>query len=484
MVKWEKINSNKISLEIEVPKEEVNQALEKAYYKLRGKFVIPGFRKGKAPRKIIESRYGPEIFNEEVLDMLADPAYREAIKETKQEPITQPEVEMLQLEKDKPLILKINVEVKPEFELPQYKGVTIEKVKKEITDAVVDKYIDSLREQHARLVAVEEGEVQEKDLAVVDFSGTVDGEPFQGSEAENYSLQIGSKTFIEGFEEQLLGATRGEKREVRVTFPSDYYHDELAGKEAVFNVEIKEIKRPQLPTMDDSFVQELTEDISTVEEFRADVLKRLTEDLDRRQKVDLESRLIEKVAEECAVDVPVSLVNREIENLLGEFEYYLRSQGISLDQYAEMVEGGKEKLIEERRGEAEKRARANLMLDAVIKAEEFEATETEIDERVREVMERFKVEDSPEETRLKFARDGRLDMIKHEIRYRKAVDLLVDNANIVEITEEQAAEKALEAGVQQTEDAQTEDTLTEETSDASVSAGDDSSVKEEEKKDK
>ncbi len=475
MVKWEKIDSNKISLEIEVPKEEVNQALEKAYYKMRGKFVIPGFRKGKAPRKIIENRYGPEVFNEEVLDMLGDPAYRDAIKETKQEPISQPEVEMVQLEKDKPLILKVNVEVKPEFELPEYKGVTIEKVKKEITNEDVDKYIDSLREQHARLVAVEEGELQEKDLAVVDFMGTVEGEPFQGGEAENYSLQIGSNTFIEGFEEQLLGATRGEKRDVKVTFPSDYYREELAGKEAVFNVEIKEIKRPQLPDMDDSFVQELQEEMSTVEEFRADVLKRLTEDLERRQKVDLESRLIEQVAEGCAVDVPVSLVNREIENLLGEFEYYLRQQGISMDQYAQMVEGGKEKLIEERRGEAQKRAKANLMLDAIIKAEGFEATEEEIDERVRELMERFKVEEgSVEETRQRFAMDGRLDMIKHEIRYRKAVDLLVDNANIVEITEEQAAEKASQV------DAQTEEAA----DDTPPSAGGDSAVKEEEKKDK
>lgn len=443
MVKWEKIDSNKISLEIEVPKEEVNEALEKAYYKLRGRFVIPGFRKGKAPRKIIESRYGAEVFNEEVLEMLADPAYRDAIKETKQEPISQPEVEMVQLEKDKPLILKVNVEVKPEFELGEYKGVTIEQVKKEITDEDVDKYIDALREQHARLVAVEDGELQEKDMAVVDFSGTVEGEPFQGSEAENYSLQIGSKTFIEGFEEQLVGATRGEKRDVKVTFPPDYYREELAGKEAVFNVEIKEIKRPQLPPMDDSFVQELTEDISTVEEFRADVEKRLTEDLERRQKVDLESRLIEKVAEGCEVDVPVSLVNREIENLLGEFEYYLRTQGINLDQYAEMIEGGKERLIEERRGEAEKRARANLVLDAIIKVEEIEATKEEIDKRIRELMERFKVEGELDEARMKFSADGRLDMIKHEIRYRKAVDLLVENARIEEMTPEEAEEKAL-----------------------------------------
>lgn len=444
MVKWEKIDSNKISLEIEVPSEEVNQALEQAYYKLRDKFVVPGFRRGKAPRKLIESRYGEDVFNEEVLEMLADPAYKKAIEETKQEPISQPEVEKVQLEKNKPLLLKVNVEVKPEFELGEYKGVTIEQEKKEITEEDINNYIDALREQHARLIAVEDSELQEKDLAVIDFYGTVDGEPFQGSEAENYSLQIGSKTFIEGFEEQLIGAKQGEKRDVKVSFPADYYREELAGKEAIFNVEIKEIKRPQLPPLDDNFVQELEDDLSTVEEFRAEVEKRLKEDLERRQKVDLESRLIEKVAEGCEVDVPKSLVDREIESMLGEFEYYLRTQGVNLDQYAQMIEGGKERLIEERREEAEKRARANLVLDAIIKKENIEATKEEIDKRIVELMERFKVEEDLDTARLKFSADGRLDMIKHEIRYRKAVDLLVDNARIEGLTPEQAEEKAME----------------------------------------
>lgn len=441
MVKWEKIDTNKISMEITVPEKEVNEALDKAYLKLRGKFTIPGFRKGKAPRKIIESRYGSEIFNEEALDILADPAYRQAIKEAEVEPIGQPEVDLVQLERDKPLILKVIVEVKPEVTLCDYKGVTIEQENKEVTAEQVEKYLEALRKQHARLATIEEGELQEKDLALIDFKGTIDGEPFEGSEAENYSLQLGSNTFIEGFEEQLIGAKRGEKREVKATFPDDYHREDLAGKEAVFAVDIKEIKRPQLPDLDDNFVQELTEEFSNVEDFRADVEKKLTEEHVKRQKVDLESRLIEKVAAACIVDVPVPLVEREVDNLLGEFEYYLRTQGITLDQYAQIVEGGKEKLREERRPEAAKRARANLVLDAIIKAEKIEVGEEEVDQRIQELMERFKIEVPIEETRQKFARDGRLDMISHEIRYRKAVDLLVENANIVEITAEQAAAK-------------------------------------------
>jgi len=447
VVKWEKIESNKVSLEIEIPSEKVNEAMEKAYYKLRGQFVIPGFRKGKAPRKIIESRYGSEVFNGEALDILAEPAYREAIKETELEPINQPELEPVQLEKDKPLILKVNVEVKPDVQLGEYRGVTIERVKKEITAASVDKYLESLREQHARLVTLEEGTLQEKDLAIIDFKGTIDGEPFNGSEAENYSLQLGSRTFIEGFEEQLVGAVKGEKRDLTVSFPSDYYHEELAGKEAVFHVEIKEIKRPQLPVLDDSFVQEITDDFNNIEDFRADAEKKLNEGLQKQLRVDLENRLIEQVAENCTVDIPASLVEREIDSLLREFEYYLRMQRLSLAQYARMFEGGMAQLREERREEAAKRAKVNLVLDAIVKAEGIEAAEADLNQRISELTERFKMNESLDEAREKFSHDGRLDMIKREIHYRKTMDLLVENANIVEITEEQAAAGEGSAGI-------------------------------------
>jgi len=439
VVKWEKIESNKVLMEIEVPSEKVNEALEKAYYKLRGQFVIPGFRKGKAPRKIIESRYGSEVFNEEALEILADPAYREAIKEAELEPIDQPELEQVHLEKDKPLILKINVEVKPDVQLGEYKGVTVGMVKKEITADNVEKYLESLREQHARLVTLEEGSLQEKDLAIIDFKGTIEGEPFDGSEAENYSLQLGSRTFVEGFEDQLTGAVKGEKRDLKVTFPPDYHHAALAGKEAVFHVEVKEIKRPQLPPLDDSFVQEITEDFHNMEDFRADVEKRLKEELQKQQKVDLENRLIAQVAENCAIDIPASLVEREIDSLLGEFEYYLRMQRLSLAQYAGMVEGGMAQLRDERREAATKRARINLVLDAIVKAEGIEAAEADLDQRISELMEKYKMKESLDEAREKFSRDGRLDILKREIRYRKIMDLLVENANIVEITEEQAA---------------------------------------------
>ncbi len=435
MFKWEKIGDSKVLVEIEVPKEEVNEALEQAYRKMAKDINLPGFRKGKVPRKIIESRYGPEVFYNDALEILVDPAYAKAVKECELEPINQPELELVQMEQDKPLLFKVTVEVKPEVKLPEYRGVSVEQVKDEITAENVDSYLDSLREQHARLVTVEDGELQEKDMAVIDFSGKIDGEVFEGGEAENYSLEIGSASFIPGFEEQLLGAGTGEEREVKVTFPEDYQKEELAGKEAVFSVKVKEIKRPQVPELDDAFVQELSEEFSTVQEFREDIEKKLQENLKHRKKVELETKVIEKVAAEAEVEVPDVLVERELDNMIGEMEYYLRMQGLNMEQYGQMVEGGLEKIREERRPEAESRARANLVLDAIIKEEQIEATEEEIEEKIKEVAQ--KQDMNMEEVKVLFSRDGRMDMITHEIRYRRAIDILVEHAQVQEVEEEQ-----------------------------------------------
>ncbi len=434
MYKWEKIDNNKVNLEVEVPKEEVNDALDKAYRKVVKKIDIPGFRKGKVPRKVLENRFGPEVLYEDTLEILVDPAYAKAVEECDFEPIDQPEFELVQIEQDKPLIFKVTVDVKPEVELGEYKGVTVAHVPEVITDEDVDRYLDSLSQQHARLVTQEDAEVQEKDMAVIDFKGMIDGEPFEGGEGENYSLEIGSGTFIPGFEEQLIGVGIGDEKEVNVTFPEDYQVDDLAGKEAVFHVKVNEIKRPELPELNDEFIQELTEEFSTLEAFRADVEKKLKENQERKDKVELESKVIEKVAEENPVEVPEVLVKREIENMLGEFEYYLRMQGLSLEQYGNLVEGGIEKLREERRDDAEKRARANLVLDAIIKKEEIIASMKEIDAKIKEISQDQDVD--PEEVKEQFARQGRLDMIAHEIRYRKVIDLLVENANIVDKVEE------------------------------------------------
>ena len=434
MYKWEKIENNKICLEIEVPAAEVNDALGAAYRKTVKTFNVPGFRKGKVPRKVLESRYGPEIFYSEALEILVDPAYGKAVKECQLEPIDRPEMELVQMEKDKPLIFKVTVEVKPEVELGEYRGVSVTQVKKEVTEEDIDSYLNSLREQHGRLVTVEDGELMDKDMAVIDFKGTIGGEPFEGGEAENYSLQIGSGSFIPGFEEQLVGARKDEQRELKVTFPEDYTAEELAGREAVFTVLLKEIKRPQLTELNDDFVQELTEEFSTVEEFRADVENKLKESLYSREKVSLESEIIEKVAEGSTVDIPEVLVERELGNMFGELEYYLSMQGLSLEQYGSLVEGGLDKLKEERREEATNRAKANLVLDAIIKKEEINVSPEEVDEKIKEIIQGQDADFV--EVRQQFEKQGRLDIMEHEIRYRKVIDLLVENANIVEVKEE------------------------------------------------
>jgi trigger factor len=449
--RWEKIDNNKVRLEIEIPGTEVNDALDQAYRKVVKQINLPGFRKGKVPRRILESRFGPEILYEEALEILVNPGYSKAIKDCELEPIDQPEFELVQIEKDKPLIFKVTVDVKPEVELCEYKGITVEHAKEEVTPEDVERYLQSLREQHARLVAMEDVELQEKDLAVIDFKGKINGEPFEGGESENYSLEIGSNTFIQGFEEQLLGARKDEKREVKATFPENYFQEKLAGKEVVFEVLVKEIKRPQLPELNDDFVQELTEEFSTLEEFKADVEKKLKVSLEHRQKVALESKIIEKAAEESKVDVPEVLIERELEASLAEFEYYLRLQGLTLEQYGELLEGGLDKLKEERRDEAVTRAKANLVLDAIIKKEGIEVSEEEIDLKIQEIADRQEVDIAG--IKEQFSKQGRLDIMAHEIRYRKVIDLLVEHAHIIEIeeTEEDEEKENIESAGQEKE---------------------------------
>ena len=440
MYKLEKIGANKVSLEIEVSKEKVNKALDEAYKKIVKTVSVPGFRKGKVPRKIIEVRFGPEIFYNEALELLVDPAYEEAVKEFQIVPINQPEMELVQIKKDEPLVFKVNVEVKPEAELGEYKGIVVQHVKREVTPEDVDNYLQSLLQQHTRLVVVEEGELQEKDLSVIDFEGMIDGVAFEGGKAENYSLEIGSGSFIAGFETQLIGAKVGEERDIQVTFPENYQQEELAGKDATFHVSVKEIKRPQKPELDDAFVQELSEQFNTLDEFKADVKKNLSENLRRRQKAELENNIVEKAVAVTEVEIPEILVEQEIGSMLMEFEYYLNMQGLTLDQFAQFSEGGLDRLKEERRGEAMIRVKANLTLDAIIKKEGITAPDEEVEVRLRELAGTQENEEVDfEKLKDDFIKSGRIDMVTREICYKKAVEFLVANAVIEEISEEEAA---------------------------------------------
>ncbi len=429
MVKWEKLDDHKIKLEVEVPEEEFEEALKKAYSKVVKEVNLPGFRKGKVPRKVLESRFGPEILYQDAADYILPQAYRSAIEEENIEPINEPEIEVQQIEKGKPFIFTAVVEVKPEVKLGAYRGVEVESEEEEIDEEAVDEHIEGLRQQHARMVDVEDKdrEAAAEDLVLIDFCGYIDGEPFEGGEATDYSLEIGSNTFIPGFEEQLIGMKVDEEKEIKVTFPEDYRNEDLAGKEAVFQVTLKQIKQKELPELNDDFVKEISE-FDNLEDFRVDKANKLRENAEQKARTALETAVIEKVSENAEVDVPETLVERQLDNMLQEMEQYLRYQGLDLEKFLQVTQKKEEDLREEQREEAEKRVKANLVLDAIIKEEGLEASEEELQEKIEELANQYG--DSAERVRDVFEKQGRLDMIREEIRMRKLIDFLVDEAEV------------------------------------------------------
>jgi trigger factor len=432
LTRWEKIEHNKIKLEIEVAAPEVDTALERAYRSVVKKVNLPGFRKGKVPRHILESRFGPEILHQDALEMLIPPAYDDAIAEVDAEPIDQPRFDFDTIEKGKPFLFQAIVEVLPPVELGEYKGVEVEQEITEVTETELERYLESLREQHARLIPLEDEEIaiQEGDLALIDFQGFIDGETFPEGEAENYSLELGSKTFIPGFEEQLVGMKINEDKKIEVTFPEEYRNQELAGKDALFKVKLKQIKQKQLPDLNDDFVKEISE-FETYAEYQADLRLRLEKAYAERAKNELEEMLIEKVSAASQVELPQILVERQIDRLVGEMDQYLRYQGLTLEKFAELAGKTIEEIREEKRGEAEKRTKANLVLDAVVKKEGFTVDDSEIDAKIAELAESY--HDQPDRIKEIFEKQGRIPLMKEELRVRKAVDLLVREARIKKI---------------------------------------------------
>jgi len=428
MAKWEKIEDNKVKMEIEVPEDKVEEALSQAYKKVVKDVNLPGFRKGKVPRKVLEARFGPEIFYEDAAQILVPEGYRQALEEESEiEPIDEPDIDVVQLEKGKPFIFTATVEVKPEVELGEYKGVPVEVEKEEIGEEDVERYIEGLRDQHSRLVVVEDedAEVQEGDMVLLDFKGYLDGEPFEGGEAQDYSLEIGSGSLIEGFEEQLKGAKVGEEKEVTVTFPEEYQEESLAGKEAVFEVKVKEIKRKELPELNDDFAREVSE-FDTFEEYRNDVFRKLQEEAENRNRTRLENTVIEEVSNRAELEIPDVLVEKEIDRIMSEMEQRISMQGINMDQFLEISGKTREELRSNYREEAVKRVKGNLVLDAIIKKEGFEVQESEIEEKLQEMAEAYN--DDPERIRDILQKQGRMDMLKEESRMRKVIDFLVENA--------------------------------------------------------
>lgn len=425
--KWEKKEGNTGVLTVEVNSERVDDALDQAFKKVSKKVDIPGFRKGRVPRPIFEQRFGVESLYQDALDILLPQAYTEAVEETGINPVDQPDIDIGEMEKSKPLSFTATVIVKPEVKLGEYKGLTVEEEETTVTEEDVDQEITQLQEKNADLVAIEDGEVQQGDTVVMDFEGFVDGESFEGGKAENYSLEIGSGQFIPGFEEQITGAKAGADTEVNVEFPEDYHSEELAGKKATFNVKVHDIKRKDLPELDDEFAKDVNEEYETLEDLKKNTREKL--ETTKQQEADAKKKdvLVEKAAENAEIEIPEAMVKTEVDRMLEEFGQRLQSQGMSLDMYYQFSQTDEEGMKEQFKTDAEKRVRMNLTLEAISIEEGLEASDEDVDKEIEQMADMY--QRSADEIKQILAMQGGVNTLKNDLKVRKAIDFLVDNSN-------------------------------------------------------
>ncbi|MCC0680980.1 trigger factor [Clostridioides sp. ES-S-0005-03] len=421
-----KKEGNKVTLKITVDNNKFEAAVNKAYNKSKSKYNIPGFRKGKAPRIVIETQYGKGIFYNDAIEVLFPEVYPEAIKELDIDPIDNPDLDIEEISKDNGLVMVLNVEVKPEFELGNYKGIEVAKVENTVSDENVEAKLQEMVEKNARLVSVEDKALEDGDTAIIDFEGFDNGVAFDGGKGENYNLVIGSNTFIPGFEEQLVGKKAGEEVEVNVTFPEEYHSEDLAGKPVVFNVKVNDVKVKELSVLDDEFAKD-TSEFDTLDELKADVRAKLEEEAKNKADAEIRNSVVEKVAENTEIEIPEVMVEHQIDNMLNELNYQLQYQGFGLQQLLEMTGRTMEELREERKEDAKKLVKSSLVLEAITKAEGIESTEEEFKAELEKMASAYNMEVEKIETTL---RDADKEDIKGQIKIRKTIDLLVESATI------------------------------------------------------
>ena len=430
--KVENLENSMAKITIEVSAEDFEAAIVKSYHKNKGKISIQGFRKGKAPRKMIEKLYGPEIFYEDAANFAIPEAYETAAKECGLEIVSRPEIDVEDIGKDKPFVFTATVAVKPEVELGDYKGIEVEKQEVKVLAADVNAEIDRVREQNSRIMTVEDREIQKDDIAVIDFEGFVDGEAFDGGKGTDYSLTIGSHSFIDTFEDQLIGKKTGDKVDVNVTFPEEYHEASLKGKPALFKVEIKEVKVKELPNLDDEFASEVSE-FDTLKEYKASVKKTLTDRKKAQVKTEKENKVLEKVVENAKVERPAPMVDEQVSQMVNEFASRLQQQGLSIEQYMQMTGMQPQTLMDQMRPEAETRIKTRLVLEAVAEAEKIKATDKDIDKELEKMAEMYRMEaDKLKE----MAGDAEKEQISKDVAVQKAVDLLVKEAVEIEASNE------------------------------------------------
>ena len=426
-VQVEKLEKNMAKLTVEVSAEDFKAAIKKADNKTKNRFAIPGFRKGKASQAVIEKMYGEAVFYEDAADEAINSTYAEAMKESGLDIVSRPEITVEQIGKDQAFIYSALVAVKPEVTLGEYKGVEVEKADAAVTAEDVEAELKRVQEQNARLLTVEDRPVADGDQTVIDFEGFVDGKGFEGGKAEDYPLTIGSHSFIDTFEEQLIGKNIGEECEVNVTFPTEYHAAELAGKPAMFKVTVKEIKVKELPALDDEFASEVSE-FDTLDEYKQDIEKKLQERKEKAAASQNEDRVVAKVVENASMEIPEKMIDAQVDNMLRETAQRMQSQGLSMDLYMKYTGMTADQMKDQMRPEAVKRIQTRLVLEAVVKAENIETSEEKLDEEIAKMAEAYKMEADKLKS---YMTDSDKDQMKQDLAVQAAVDLLVSEAKLV-----------------------------------------------------
>ncbi len=423
-VQVEKLEKNMAKLTIEVSAQDLEKAIEDAFQKNKNKISVPGFRKGKVPRKMVEKMYGQEIFYEDAANALIPEAYEKALDECTEDIVSSPKIDVVQIEAGKPFVFTAEVALKPEVKLGKYKGVTVDKVSTEVTDEEVDAEVGRERENNARNVEVTDRPVKDGDITTIDFEGFVDGVPFEGGKGENYPLTIGSGAFIPGFEEQLIGAEIGREVEVNVTFPEDYQAEELKGKAAVFKCTVKEIKEKELPELDDEFASEVSE-FETLAEYKADVRGKLEEKKAKEAKDAREAAVIDAIVKDSDMEIPEPMLETQQRQMVDEFAQRIQMQGLSMEQYMQFTGASYDQLTEQVKPQAEKRIQSRLVLEAIAKAENITATDEEFEEELKVMAQAYQMEVDKVREMLP---EKSTAQIKEDIAVRKAAQFAVENA--------------------------------------------------------
>ena len=422
--------ANEVKLEITIEAEKFENAMKKVYFKNAKYFNIPGFRKGKAPMNIVEKYYGAQIFYEDAFNEVATEAYDEALTENKIEAVSKPEVDIIQMEKGKDVIFTAIVQTKPEVELGKYKGIEISKVEYPVKDNDVEHELEHMQEHNARLITIEDRALEKGDISTIDFEGFVDGVAFEGGKAEGHELEIGSGSFIPGFEDQLIGMKIDEEKEIKVTFPKEYFSKDLAGKEATFKVKLHQIKKKELPKLDDEFAKDVSE-FDTLAELKASIKEKIEKSNEQRAKYETEEAAIKAVCENAKLEIPSGMVELEIDNMLKDFEQRLSYQGLNLEQYLKMIGRTEEEMRKDYEEQAKETIKSRLVLEAIINAEKIEAKEEEIDAKMQEMAKNYgkKVEELNKNENLK-------KYLSEGIKSEKALEFIVKNAKFAESKKE------------------------------------------------